>query len=512
MRTKVRKNLQNIIFPKDTLLVGVSGGADSVCLLMVLYALSGEMDFSIEAVHVEHGIRGQESLEDAAFVQELCKQMQVPLTQISVDVPTYSKAQGIGTEEAARLLRYSAFEKLAKEKQAKVALAHHMEDNAETVLFQLLRGSSLSGLCGMKPLRVDEHGVTYIRPLLSIHRKEIENYLRQQGQSYRTDSTNASLDYHRNYIRKVILPELTNINEQAVAHIHTAASQLMEIRDFLQAETDKAWDQCVHIIDKDNTQEIAADIICGKNNERKQQILQIDIEQLAEYHIAVQKEVVYTAIAHMLGLKKDISNSHVQDVLELCRKQSGKEVYLPKGLIAKREYSMIKFFYLSENINLNTIMYHENKDNFTKQGEDNHVCISAQQMQQWARSKEPIVVPFGEKGEYLQVRVLPYYGKSAEIPQKTYTKWLDYDKIKTGFCIRTSQSGDAFISDVFGHRKKLKRYFIDEKIPASQRECMWLLAQEQTVLWLIGGRISEHVKVTDDTKNILEITIHTSAN
>ena len=162
MFQKVQKYMMelNMVSSEDTLLVGVSGGADSVGLLLLLHSLQEQMHFHLEAVHVEHGIRGEESVKDADFVEELCKRMQIVCHKVSVDVPAYCKAHAVGVEEGARLLRYEAFAKLAKERQAKIVLAHHMEDNAETILFQMARGSSLTGLCGMSPIRIDEDGVT----------------------------------------------------------------------------------------------------------------------------------------------------------------------------------------------------------------------------------------------------------------------------------------------------------------------------------------------------------------
>ncbi len=486
MIQEVQKKIKelNMVSPQDTLLVGVSGGADSVCLLLILEHLSKNMQFRVEAVHVEHGIRGNESLEDAAFVEDLCRHLQLPLHQVSVDVPAYSKAMGMGLEEAARHLRYEAFVKLAKERNAKIALAHHMEDNAETVLFQMLRGSSLTGLCGMQPIRVDEHGITYLRPLLSIHRKQIEDFLESSEIAYRVDSTNAQLDYSRNYIRGVILPELNNINQQAVAHINATASQLTEVRDFLEAESKKAWEQ----------------VVCEHREEENHVPAQklrliLDATELAKLHIAMQKELAYKAIAYMLGAKKDIIAIHVQDLLDLCSSQSGKALHLPNGLQAKREYNQIKLFY-SHNIH----------DISAENGEANSIWISREQLLDCKNEAKTFELALNTAGEHIHIRIFPFHGENAKIPQKTYTKWFDYDKIKDGFCIRTRRSGDAFIGDTFGHRKKLKQYFIDEKIPASEREGRWLLAQESTVLWLIGGRISEHIKVTEATNTIIEIT------
>lgn len=460
----------------DCILAGVSGGADSVCLLMLLAELREEMGFALEAVHVEHGIRGEESRQDAAFVEDLCRAIQIPLHMIEVDVPAYSEEKGLGTEEAARILRYEAFRKIALQKNAKIALAHHQEDNAETMLFQLARGSSLAGLCGMQPIRKDDGGVTYIRPLLHVHREEVEVFLKEQEQFYRMDSTNAELTYSRNYIRNIILPKFKEVNAQAVQHMNTTAGLLAEVHDFLMQEAEVAWGKAVCVCEE-------------KNGQRG---LELDINMIVTLHPALQKEIIYRAIAYMSGGKKDIGLVHVLDILALCSNQSGKQVHLQGGIMVQKEYQTLRFL-------CKETEYQNEQDIFAKKGND--ICVLAEMLKE-----ENTEIPLGENGEKLLISIFPYESKNIKIPQKPYTKWMDYDKIKQGFCVRTRRSGDVFVVDALGHRKKVKQYFIDEKIPASQREKMWLLAQDNMVLWLIGERMSEHVKVTENTKTIIEIT------
>lgn len=471
MLQKVQKSLRerNMVSPQEKLLVGVSGGADSVCLLLVLHALKDEMDFSLEAVHVEHGIRGAESVADADFVKALCEKLQVPCSMVSVDVPTYAKDSGMGTEEAARVLRYQAFARLAKEKSAKVAVAHHMEDNAETILFQMARGSALTGLCGMQPVRTDDQGVTYIRPLLEVRRSEIEAFLKEKGQAYCIDGTNAQLEYSRNLLRQTVLPQLEKVNTQAISHINETATALSEVKDFLEVETARSWQAVV----TEGTQELS-----------------IDCKRLQELHMVLQKEILYQGLATVLGGKKDITSTHVESLLSLCNGQSGKEVSFPNEVVAKKDFDKVYLFTKSEKI----------EDTWTFIQE-----VSKERLNEAFDSGKILEIPLGDARETLKIRVFEKESKTGEIPKKSYTKWLDYDKIKTGFCIRNRLSGDYFICDQEGHSKKLKQYFIDEKIPSSKRERMWLLAQEHLVLWLIGGRISEHLKVTEETEIIVEL-------
>lgn len=454
----------------DRVVAGVSGGADSVCLLLVLHALQEKMDFSLEVVHVEHGIRGEESIKDAEFVEELCRRFQVPCHKVSVDVPAYCKRTGLGTEEAARILRYEIFAEYALEQGAKIALAHHMEDNAETILFQMVRGSSLAGVCGMQPVRVDEKGISYIRPLLFFHRAQIESFLKERGISWRIDSTNAQLEYSRNFLRGQVIPELAQINTRAVEHINQTARDLTEIKEYLDAETEKVWAQIAKMDEK----------------------LILDARAIQELYPVMQRQIAYKAITFAAKRKKDITSVHVADLLDLCKGQSGKCIALPYGISARKEYDKV---YLSQIEDMpETVDFQPVYE------------VTAEMLEESARTGVPISIRIEAKDARISCRVFENGTESLEILRKTYTKWLDYDKIKQGFCIRTRRSGDYFISDALGHRKKLKSYFIDEKIPVSERDGMWMLARESEVLWLIGGRISEHVKISPKTKYVFEIT------
>ena len=480
IQAKVQKMMEewNMVTAGDRLLTAVSGGADSVCLLLVLKDLQETMGFFLEAIHVEHGIRGEESLKDQSFVEDLCLTLGIPLTIEKVNVPNCREEYGWSEEEAARKLRYDAFSKVALEKHAKVVLAHHMEDNAETVLFQMLRGSRLMGLCGMHSIRKDEQGVEYLRPLLGVHRQEIEEELARRGQGYCIDSTNCELEYSRNYLRNVILPQMLQLNHQGVLHINQMAWHMQEVEDFLQKETDKALQSIV-------SQEVL---------ENKAMRYTISVEQLMGLHTVLQKEVLLRVVEMAAGGRKDITAGHIADLLALCEKQSGREVHLPYQLVGKKAFGSLV---IEQRLELEISNSQEENDM--------PICVTQEDLARLLSEGGSVKVPLGDAKEELIIRVFPYDATTTKIPQKTYTKWLDYDRIKQGFCIRTRQTGDYFIGDAMGHRKKLQNYFVDEKIPMALRDGMWLVAQESLVLWLIDGRISENVKVTEDTQYIVEL-------
>ena len=223
-----------LIRPGDGVVVGLSGGPDSVFLLYALYTLQGRMGFTLRAVHVHHGIRGAEADRDEAFSEKLCAKLDIPFQAVHVTAPAYATQHGLSLEEAARILRYEALEaarqQLGQTRAAWIAVAHHLDDQAETVLHNLVRGAGLRGLAGMENRR--NH---VIRPLLSIKREDILKWLKQNDIPYVTDSTNADPHYTRNRIRSTVLPELREINPEASAHIAHSAALLREADAYFHA-------------------------------------------------------------------------------------------------------------------------------------------------------------------------------------------------------------------------------------------------------------------------------------
>lgn len=227
----IEKN--QLIRPGDGVVVGLSGGPDSVFLLYALHTLQARMGFTLRAVHVHHGIRGAEADRDAAFSEKLCAKLAVPFQAVHVTAPAYAAQQGLSLEEAARILRYQALETARQQlttPAAWIAVAHHLDDQAETVLHNLVRGAGLRGLAGMENRR--NH---VIRPLLSIKREDILKWLEQNKIAYVTDSTNADPHYTRNRIRSTVLPELREINPEASAHIAHSAALLREADAYFHA-------------------------------------------------------------------------------------------------------------------------------------------------------------------------------------------------------------------------------------------------------------------------------------
>ena len=460
----------------DTVIVGLSGGADSVALLLVLLELRQRIGYTLFAIHVEHGIRGEESRQDAAFVEKLCRQKNIPCRICPVSVPEYAAEVGIGTEEAARVLRYDCYQKAAEECKKNgaghicIALAHHANDNAETVLFQMARGSGVRGMCGMHPKRVLAEDISIVRPLLCVTRAQIEEYLCRAGQDYRTDGTNLDVNYSRNRIRHCVLPELLKVNEQAVSHINQSALILQQAVDYMEQETKKAVQTCC--IFKD-----AAYVIL--KNEWEQ------------YPDIIRQEIVHTVLGKVSGSRRDLGMVHVQDICALMEKQTGREIMLPYQITACRIYEGVR-------------LCRNQRDKGTgKKSRSFYEFTEVDFAKLEAGETLNITLP----DAHVSLRLLLFSGKVDEIPKNQYTKWLNYDRIECGLQFRRRASGDYLTVDDAGHKKKLKSYFIDEKIPQIKRDHIWLLAQQSHVLWVIGGRISAVCKIKEDTKKILEVRI-----
>lgn len=232
---------QGLFAPGDGVVLGVSGGADSVCLLFSLHRLRRELGIRLYVVHVNHGIR-PDAAQDGAYVEELCRRLEVPFTLVEEDVQALARRQRCSTEEAGRQARYQAFDREMERRQArKVAVAHNAGDRAETMLFHLFRGTGLAGLGSIRPVRGQ-----VVRPLLGLERREIEAYLEQRGISYCRDSTNESDAYTRNRIRRHILPYAEQeVCMGATAHLCRTADIFMEIEDYMEEQVRQAGRLCL---------------------------------------------------------------------------------------------------------------------------------------------------------------------------------------------------------------------------------------------------------------------------
>lgn len=449
-----------MIKPGEHVLVGVSGGADSVCLLFLLGQIAKEFSLQVSVVHVNHQIR-ETARRDELFVQKLCEQLQIPCYVEHAAVEEMARTQGMTVEEAGRTARFDAFYQWKETLGAdKIALAHHKDDQAETVLFHLCRGCGVDGLVGIRPVRED-----VIHPLLCVTRQEIEEFLAKEGLDYVTDETNAETVYSRNVLRHQVLPILEEkVCKESGEHIAMTASICLEASDFLSQETMSVYEQ---VVEPTGEGYCITDVLCKK-------------------HPYLQKSVIHQALALAAGSRKDLEQVHIEAVLALFKKQVGRKVDLPYGLVARRDY--------------HSILIEKTISNTLEQKEQVEIGERKLSLPEEGMASFPL-----EDGRTLTVRVFSY-DKTAIVPQKIYTKWFDYDRIDKCLKLRSRRTGDYFYMDET-RRQTVKAYMINEKIPQKKRDQIPIIAEESQVLWMVGYRISSFYKVTEQTKKILEITI-----
>lgn len=451
-----------MIHKGEEIIAGVSGGADSVCLLFLLCQFREELDFSVRAVHVNHMIRGEEADRDQAFVEALCRELRVPLHSEKVDVPLLAKERKLSLEEAGRIVRYQVFSEHCGKKNGKIAVAHNLEDNAETVLLNLVRGSGIRGLSGIRPVG-EQNGCTVIRPLLFTGRKEIEAFLSEKGQTFCEDHTNQDTGYSRNAIRHQILPGLQGINGQAAAHITKTAGILGEIEGFLERETEAAFQKTVSFRETEAV---------------------LRIPELSALDPVLQKRVVLQAVSLCAGSRKDLSSLHVDAVLNLSENQSGKQVSLPYGLLALRQYQEILIRKDEPRTSMTT--FEIRKEELDENGRE--IILDGG----LSLSFRKIAVNNGNRGRLM--------GKNQ------YTKAFDYDKIVGVIKVGEKLPGDYIV--LKSGRKTLKKLFTDEKIPLEERQRLPVLKDGQGVLWVVGSRSSELQKLSETTTMAVIIETH----
>ena len=450
--------------------IGVSGGADSICLLFLMKELVGAD--KIRVLHINHMIRGSEADEDSEFVRKTCKELGIYFKEIKEDVPALAKDAGLSEEEAGRRLRYGSFEKecvLWEEKDGlsegsvRIAVAHHMEDNAETVLFNLFRGSGIKGLSGMPA----ERG-RIIRPLLDASRKDIEEYLESNGISYVTDKTNSDNSISRNRIRNVIIPEAEKISPSSAAHIASAADKLRKISGFLEESVRDAYFKTV-----------------TKESEEK---MIIDKKGFAQIPEVIGEMLLADVLTQLSPGKKDIGEAHILAVFELMTGPSGRHADLPYGIKADVSDKDLLLRRITEKENEEetdiTAVYTGIKREDLTEADLNDICGTS-----------------GDKNKfnkYFDCDKITIIASSQDIPEE-----IPYE-------IRKRRAGDYLvIKDSKGDpcRKSVGDYLTDLKLRADEKEKIRVFAVGSEVLWVIGYRMGDSAKISDDTKEILKLEV-----
>ncbi len=455
---------KNRMLPEGSKVVaGFSGGADSTALLSVLDELKGILGIKLFAIHINHSIRS-EAAQDEDFCQRFCMERGIPFKSVVIDVPLMAKEKSLTEEEAGRYARYEAFSDYAAGVGAEyIAVAHHQNDVAETLLMNLIRGSGLHGAAAIRPVRDN-----VVRPLLCVSRQEIEDYLEKRKISFCTDKTNLESIHTRNFIRNEILPELTKrVNSAAVEHLAEAAVAFCKADEFVLEYVGERFDALV-CCSEDSVRVSAADLLLEKE--------------------IIRENIVLLMFEKLVKNRKDIGQAHVDAVLSLLTDTNGQaRVSLPYGLIAKRTYDTLEIGRMGNG-----------------QKAPEPVTLTP------LKGEETLVFVPGLGRASLSV--FSYDGK-AQVPTQTYTKWFDYDRIRE-VSFRTRR-GDDVISISQGddvHQKTLSKFMTDVKIPRDERDNMVVVADGNRIIWVPGYRISASYKVNEATKNILEIKICDGGN
>lgn len=434
-------NKYEMLSDGDRVILAVSGGADSMCMLHFFNKISSKMHLNIICAHVNHGMRGAEADRDEDFVRSFCEANDIDFRAAHFSVPTIAKTTGESEEQCGRRLRYGFFASIDKE--AKVATAHNLNDCAETFLFNLARGTGLKGLTGIPPVRGN-----IIRPLIECTREEIESYLSENGISYITDSTNLNDCYSRNKIRHNALPVLENVNSGFFSVFSGCLSSLAADEAFLDKTAQKAFDE----------------IMCDSS---------FDIQKIKELDESVKRRLLIK-IGEFFG----------------AREVSGRQVSLLSALLDEKGAVM-----LSGGVTVAS----DGKKLFSPKRKAGECEI----YEKYSPERSYYEFP----GCSLSVKAID---KNAfdiyNIKKPSYLNFLDADKLKDAV-FRSRIDGDRFKYPNAEHSKSLKNLFKEKNITPEDRYGVPMLCSDDGILWINGVGVSDKAKITDKTKNIIEINI-----
>ena len=450
-KVKATIKKHSMLREKDRVLAGLSGGPDSVCLLLLLNQLKDEYKLDLHAIYIDHGLRPEEIPAEIKFCKNLCENFNIPFITKSIDVISYAKELGLNKQEAARELRYKAFDEIALEKGAnKIAIAHNADDQAETFFMRILRGSGQKGLSGIPPLRGK-----IIRPLIEIERNEIEEFLKSSSQSYVVDSSNIKKDYFRNWLRLTVMPEFTKKNPDLINTISRMSEIIREEDNYLELIVTKTL---MKLIPKKTDKTIELFLVPLENMDR-----------------VILRRVLRRAIDVVKGLR-GISFIHIEDIMGLIKNgDSGDRLYLPKGIRVIKGYSTL--ILTSElPVKIGTYSLEVPGEIILREAE---ILIKSSIEEQSAERKA----------------------------QEKSVAIFDADKVNTPLVIRSRKAGDFFYPAGFGKKKKLQDFFVDEKVPRDERDKIPLVLSGEDIVWIAGYRGDERFNITSDTKKIVLLEI-----
>ena len=452
--------------------MAVSGGPDSVCLLHILANLQAELGIRLHLAHLNHQLRGAESEADASYVSELAHQLGIPATIEQRDVKAYQAQQHLSLEEAAREVRYTFLAQVARSIDAdRVAVGHTIDDHIETILMHLIRGTGSRGLRGLQPRsrwQSSGNSLTIIRPLLPISQQETAGYCHHHKLTPRIDASNLSLSPLRNRIRHQLLPILQSYNPQVVEALLRTGRIASDDLAFIDKEIGQLW---------------------GEVGQEQENTIVLDKERFLKLPPALKRHLLREAIEKLLGNLKDIEARHIEEIMDALTKPPGKRLSLPGGLIFSIEYN--RYLLGPDPAVLSPFPILEAEFQLKLPGET--------RLPGW-HIEATIIAPSTVKGK----------PEGANAPSETktplnkdFTAYFDLNKTGDKLAVRGRQRGDRFQPLGISQPKKLGEFMIDAKIPHAWRGRIPIVCSSQHILWVVGWRIDDRAKVTDNTKQIL---------
>lgn len=437
----------------DKVIAACSGGPDSLALVHILQGLAADYRFTLVVAHVDHMLRGQESAADAAFVAAFCADNGLPCYMKAINVAEFAQMSGRSLEDAAREKRYEFFRQVADELGgAKIATGHHADDQAETVLINLLRGAGSSGLRGMQAQNGD-----VIRPLLAVSRKEIEDYCKRNNLKARIDATNFETEYLRNKVRLNLLPLLeSDYNPSIKEALNRTAIIMGDYYDYIRQAAESLW----------------PDIVM-----KKQDMYVVNCLKLLQQHVALQRELLRLTVERKQGNLKGIAFYHVEKLINMAKTAAvGKVAELPGQLLVKKDYRHLVVGW---------------RPNYVKS----------------AMLPIKLVIPGITYIAQSNVKITAEIVDSVPFDSCKQVGVFDWENIKMPIYVRTRLPGDRFEPLGLKGSKKLKDFFIDAKIPQEERDNILLVCDSDGIIWVAGYRQSERGKVTSQTRHFLRLKI-----
>lgn len=454
---------KKLFSPGEKLVVAVSGGPDSVCLLHILSEMRQELGIKLHVAHLNHRLRGEASQADAEYVAGLAKRLGIPATVTSRDVKFYQKQHRLSLEEAAREVRYDFLAGVAKEAGAlKVAVGHTSNDHIETLLMHLLRGTGTRGLRGLIPittLNASGGSLTIIRPLLCLNREDTVAYCRACNLKPRLDASNLSLEPLRNKVRRRLIPELQKYNPQITRALLRLSRTAADDLDFIETETRR----------------IMKDIVATRKNS-----VVIKKKGFLALPRALQRHLLRFSVESLLGSLKDIEAGHIEEIINALKKPAGKVIGLPFGINFTIEYD--RYVLSPDSLSLCPFPAPAGKTNLKIPGK---TVFSGQEID--------------------AAFITPSAFKSRSDKTDDFSACFDFEKVGKKLAVRHRLPGDRFQPLGMSQQKKLNVFMIDARIPRSWRSRVPIVCSGNKVLWVVGYRIDERFKVRPETKKVLRL-------